>query len=351
MEIRIKDVNLQCDSNDESLEIAGYINVTERESEVLYSKRDRKCFKEVMKRGVFQRAIEKARTIPLLLEHNWDKQLATTSDSSLELKEDNVGLKFRAKIFDKEVYRAVKDGLINACSFGFKPLDQEVVEISSNLEKRFVNSIDLMEVSLVKNPAYVGSICETRSANEEELKALDLDNSVDEAVEEVKEEIAEVSVEEERAKEKITDEEDAKKDAEKDDAEDKDEDVEDSDKKEDPEKDDEDSEEKTDDDSEKDEEEDHKKRNLEAPGVIPGEDATITKDQVKEIVDSLIDEKLQQISNAENVSMEAQEYLEEVKEYNQQFENEIVNDCMRNNAEVVRLRLELLKLQNLKKGI
>ena len=162
MEYRIKDVNLQAE-DDGLMKVGGYINVTERESEMLYSKRKRKWFKEVMKRGVFQRAIEKAREIPLLFEHNWEKCLATTGDSTLTLKEDNVGLKFEAIIEDRSVYEQVKSGAINSCSFGFRALEEVVEPIDSRLERRFVSDIELLEVSLVSNPAYVGSLAEVRA--------------------------------------------------------------------------------------------------------------------------------------------------------------------------------------------
>ena len=76
MEFRIKDVQLD---HSEDRKIGGYVNVTERESETLYSQQRGKWFKEVMKKGVFERALAKNQSIPCLLEHNWDRELAHTS--------------------------------------------------------------------------------------------------------------------------------------------------------------------------------------------------------------------------------------------------------------------------------
>lgn len=167
MEFRIKDCQLKAEENG-SLKVGGYVNVTERESEMLYNKKNGKWFREIMKKGVFQQAIERAgRNIPLLFEHDWNKQLASIEEGSLSLREDNVGLRFDAIIEDESVYQQVKAGIINSCSFGFRALTEEIKSVNSKLEKRFISEIELMEVSLVKNPAYVGSLCEARSYEEE----------------------------------------------------------------------------------------------------------------------------------------------------------------------------------------
>lgn len=176
MEFRLKDVSLSVDEIN-GKRIGGYINVTNRESEVLFSKRRNKYFKEIMQSGVFQESINEGRNIPLLLEHNYEKQLADLQSGTLELREDQIGLRFDAVINDEEVYQKVKEGKINSCSFGFSVLEDSFEPINSRLEKRYVRKIKLDEVSLVSNPAYVGSLCETR-ALEEELKQEELNQDV-----------------------------------------------------------------------------------------------------------------------------------------------------------------------------
>lgn len=322
MEIRIKDVNLQL-TNEDVLEIGGYINVTNRESEILYSAKKKKYFKEVMCSGVFERAIKQSKEIPLLFEHNWNKILATTKDNSLELFEDNIGLRFLAKINNKEVYDLVKQGVINSCSFGFRALKEKVETINPKLEKRFVDSINLLEVSLVKNPAYVGSLCETRSATEEQLEDLtkevveidqeetqveareSIEEATEEIVEDIQEEVTE-KIEETQAKEvKEIDEKVVSRNFDN-------------------------------------------VNNLE-PLISTKE--IVTKEEVVEIVDELIAKKLMEVSKAEEEVQVVQQELGEVKEIHKEIEESISDECMRNNAEVIKLRLELLKLNNLKKGI
>lgn len=347
MEIRVKDVDLQISDNG-TLNLGGYINVTNRESEVLFSHRKRKYFKEVMCSGVFKRAIEKANEIPLLFEHNWDKKLASTDDKSLELYEDNIGLRFAAKIQNEEVYNLVKEGAINACSFGFRALNEKIEPINAKLEKRYVDSIELLEVSLVKNPAYIGSLCETRSATQEQLEGLDLED-LEERTEKLEED------EKEEDKDKNSEKEIPKENDEKSNEENQDKKTETDDNKEDekskPVNSDEVENDKQEDEEEK-EEEATVSRNFE-PVITPQPLTTnaVSKEEVIEIVDELITQKLNEINKAELDNQFVQEELNQVQEIHKEIEAEIQEECMRNNLEVVRLRLELLKLNNLKKGI
>lgn len=315
MEIRIKDVNLQAE-DDSLMKVGGYINVTERESEMLYSKRSGKWFKEIMKRGVFQRAIDKAKEIPLLFEHDWNKKLADTRNNTLTLKEDNIGLKFEAIIEDRSVYEQVKAGVINSCSFGFRALEESIEPINSRLEKRTVSGIELLEVSLVKNPAYVGSLAEVRAYEEEVAK--------DEAVVEETTPEAEVT-EEVREAESETDDRESKESLE----------------------------ESNEDRVEKESEEDSEERELEVTTqpLVEESSTEIPREVLVSIVDELIEEKMAKLKEAEQIEENAKEHLEEVKEFHEEVEKDMVQNCMKYNSDVIKMRLQLLKLTTLKEGI
>lgn len=206
-EYRIKDMELQ-NNEDGSYKIGGYINVTNRESETLYNKKNGKYFKEIMTSGVFEDALERAEEIPLLLEHNWDEKLASTSLGDLKLREDNIGLRFEATIKDESLYQKIKVGIINSCSFGFKVLRERVECINSKLDRRFVDAIELLEVSLVKNPAYVGSLCESRSYEDELIKIREAIADLQEKEKEIMNQLEDIEVEDtEIAKEETTIEE------------------------------------------------------------------------------------------------------------------------------------------------
>lgn len=186
MEIRLKDIKL--DYNSEQRKLGGYINVVERASETLYSKQRGKWFKETIKAGTFTRALQKNNSIPMLLEHDWDRQIAHTADGTLELREDAIGLRFDA-IVDEDTFNEIQQRNITSCSFGMKVNEQEFEPVNPKMEKRYISNIDLFEVSLVANPAYVGSLVEQRNME----KALeDMEKEViEEVVEETKEELVE----------------------------------------------------------------------------------------------------------------------------------------------------------------
>ena len=329
MEFRIKDCQLQADDTG-LLKVGGYINVTERESEMLYNKRNGKWFKEIMKKGVFKRAIERAgKNIPLLFEHDWNKQLASIEEGSLELREDNIGLRFDAVINDESIYQQVKAGIINSCSFGFRALAEEVESINTRLEKRFVSAIELLEVSLVKNPAYVGSLCETRSY-EEELK------------------------EEERAKCETPDEEERAENLDDSKAEDNKSDVAEGQDVEEKEADDKAEEEKVEAEEDEKAEDEADKRFYDEPATV--EDVVevqpeVEKDYIKKVVEELIESKLAEIKQAEVVEEEVNQELQLAKEIHEEIEKNIESQSMAQSAEVLRLRLELLKLKDIKRGI
>lgn len=304
MEIRIKNCNIDCDDSG-SLKIGGYVNVTNRESEIMFSKKRNKWFKEVMNSGVFQRAIEKASDIPLLYEHDWDKKLASTSSNTLTLKEDNVGLKFEAVINDKDVYELVKEERVNSCSFGFRSLSEEYEEINNRLEKRFVNDIELMEVSLVKNPAYVGSLAETRSYEE----ALEEDNKANsEVLEEDSNANNDDSKEDSTPVEEVSD--------------------------------------KNSDNTEGASQEDT--RALEESIQEP---VNYSEQDLRKIVEELIAEKLNEIKAAEVEEEISNESLENSKEFHKEIEDSLEKEAAEKNYKVIKLRLDLLKLKQIKDGI
>ena len=326
MEFRIKDCQLQADESG-SLKVGGYINVTERESEMLYNKKNGKWFKEIMKKGVFKRAIERAsQNIPLLFEHDWSKQLASLEEGTLELREDNIGLRFDAVIKDESIYEQVRAGIINSCSFGFRILAEEVESINTRLEKRFVSAIELLEVSLVKNPAYVGSLCETRSY-EEELKEEER-AKCGSSDEEKREENPEVEAEEEKVEEVEEQEADPKEaEAEEDSPEEAEE-------------------EKVEDESD----EDTDKRFNEEVIAEPVQDG-FDKDYIKNLIDELIESKLAEIKNAEAIEEAKNQELQLAKEFHEEVEKELEAQTMIQSSEVLKLRLQLLKLKDVKRGI
>ena len=86
--------------------IEGYVNAVERFSKVLYDTRGK--FIERIMPTVFAKALEKNSDVPTLLNHNYDKVLARTGDGTATLTEDNIGLKARIQVTDKELIEKAK---------------------------------------------------------------------------------------------------------------------------------------------------------------------------------------------------------------------------------------------------
>lgn len=171
------------------LELEGYINVSNRPSEVLTDKDGK--FIEVVRSGVWGRAI-KQRKIDLLYNHRADRKLGDTN-SNLELIEDSIGCKFRAFITDADIIERARKGLLKSCSFGFVPVRQ-AKKFVDGIEHRYLEEIELFEVSLLDMaPAYSGCSINVRSEEQESeylVRAIDIEELT-------KEEIAEEVIEDE----------------------------------------------------------------------------------------------------------------------------------------------------------
>lgn len=143
--------------------IDGYVNAVERESKVLYDIRGQ--FIEKIRAGVFQRALEKAENVRVLLDHEPDRELADTKSGKARLVEDNIGLRATVEIDDPEVIQKAKENKLRGWSFGFLCNKEDRTTDEDGIEKRTVRDLDLLEVSIIddrKSPAYLGTSIEVR---------------------------------------------------------------------------------------------------------------------------------------------------------------------------------------------
>ena len=150
----------------ESVVIEGYVNAVERNSKPLTERGV--TFIERVSAGAFKRAIRRASDIRILLNHRKDRDLGGMSDGTLELEEDNIGLKARAVITDPEVIEDAKHGDLVGWSFGFFDVENGVRQLrdeESGLPLRKVDELELYEVSILnrkKSPAYAGTLVNVR---------------------------------------------------------------------------------------------------------------------------------------------------------------------------------------------
>ena len=158
MEIRVKE---------DSVEITGYVNAIERNSKPLMSRVGQ--FIERICKGAFKKALKRNNDVHILLNHDWNRDLGSIKQGNLELEEDNIGLRVRACITDKDVIQKARNGELVGWSFGFQ--DREVENtIERGMPHRAVKDLDLAEVSILdkrKKPAYDGTLIMARDDVEE----------------------------------------------------------------------------------------------------------------------------------------------------------------------------------------
>lgn len=113
--------------------------------------------------------------IRCLFNHDTSIVLGRTGNGTLELKKDSKGIFGRVKINpnDKQamdIYARIERGDINACSFGFNIIDEEIQNRDDGTTKFILKKIDLHEVSPVTFPAYPTTSIEAREKDIEKHK-------------------------------------------------------------------------------------------------------------------------------------------------------------------------------------
>lgn len=189
IELRVLDSNLTV--NEEEMIVEGLVNRTESWSHTLGH---RKRFREKIEKGVFTRAIESSERIDFLGEHRTDMLLATTENGSLELWEDEEGLKMRAKIaptsYGKDLFVLMKNKMVNHMSFGFRALSDKWNKLADGTFERSIDNLMLKEVSVVRNPAYPQSAIAARGIDV--VEDVEIPADVEERTEENVQEVVEV---------------------------------------------------------------------------------------------------------------------------------------------------------------
>lgn len=154
----------------DKVKISGYVNVCERISKKLCEQGQE--FYEKIREGAFSEAISRNNNIKLLLNHDYNKELANTS-SDLTLYEDSIGLYAEAEVRDLEVIEKAQNGQLHGWSFGFVPLKENKEALYRELPLRSVEYLNLYEVSILDNehiPAYNSMSLNVRDNSNEKLE-------------------------------------------------------------------------------------------------------------------------------------------------------------------------------------
>ena len=122
----------------------------------------------------------KENDIRALFNHDTGFVLGRTGNNTVELRKDKEGLYGSVKINPKDsqaldAYARVERGDINACSFGFNIVSEEVQNRDDGTTKFILREIDLHEVSPVTFPAYPTTSIQARQKDLEQYKKRQLE--------------------------------------------------------------------------------------------------------------------------------------------------------------------------------
>lgn len=141
----------------------GYVNAVGRDSRVITTPTGK--FVEQIKPGTFKRAIERAKNIELRLNHG--RKIGSTDEKTVELFEDNIGLRAICEVRDKNVMEDAKQGKLKGWSFGMRVIgDPKMEQRAEDVPRRIVDDIELEEISIINDqmvPVYFGTSVEVRA--------------------------------------------------------------------------------------------------------------------------------------------------------------------------------------------
>jgi uncharacterized protein len=125
-------------------------------------------FSEVVMPGAFSRCLEQKPDVRALVDHEPAKILGRTTAGTLRLSEDKKGLRCEIDLPDtqlgRDTYESVKRGDLSQMSFGFYPVDENVVPMSDAPGiLRELHDVDVFDVSVVTYPAYEGTSISARA--------------------------------------------------------------------------------------------------------------------------------------------------------------------------------------------
>lgn len=135
-------------------------------------------FREVIRKGAFKASLSRGDDVRALADHKASDVLGRRSASTLEVEEDDKGLKVTIHLPDttagRDTLASVKRGDKSGMSFGFNTVNDEWTRNTVDgtvVYKRELIDADLHEVSVVTWPAYQDTQVEARAVTAEVLAA------------------------------------------------------------------------------------------------------------------------------------------------------------------------------------
>jgi HK97 family phage prohead protease len=156
-ETRVSDAQFEIRAVGDKLTFSGYAAVFNSDSQPL-------PFIERIAPGAFKRSLQSRNDVKLLWNHDSGEPLASTRSGTMRLVEDSKGLRVEAELAPttrgKDLSILMERGDIDKMSFGFN-VQSDSWSPDGNV--RTLESVRLLEVSIVTFPAYESSVAQVRS--------------------------------------------------------------------------------------------------------------------------------------------------------------------------------------------
>ena len=173
--------------SDGTANISGYVNVTEKKSRPVQTPKGKAI--EVIERRAFEQAIERAGNINVTVDHDNSSIYASTSDGTLILYEDEIGLHADVIITDPDLIEIAKKGKIKGWSFGMYNVIDDMEERADGYPIRHITKMELDHLTLVVNqtPVYSATSVEVRAGVDIDIETRSSETEVKLSVETPKE--------------------------------------------------------------------------------------------------------------------------------------------------------------------
>jgi HK97 family phage prohead protease len=158
-EVRTNSVDFEVRAEGDGMTFTGYASVFNSPSEDLGG------FVEYVAPGAFKRSLQSRNEVKLLWNHDSGEPLASLRGGTMQLVEDERGLKVTAQLPNttrgRDIAELLRTNVIDSMSFGFNVIKDSW---SRDGQTRTLESVRLFEVSVVSFPAYSQTQAQVRSA-------------------------------------------------------------------------------------------------------------------------------------------------------------------------------------------
>jgi uncharacterized protein len=158
-EVRTNSVDFEVRAEGDGMTFSGYASVFNSPSEDLGG------FIEYVAPGAFKRSLQSRNEVKLLWNHDSGEPLASLRGGTMQLVEDEVGLRVTAKLPNttrgRDIAELLRTKVIDSMSFGFNVIKDSW---SRDGQTRTLESVRLFEASIVSFPAYSATTATVRSA-------------------------------------------------------------------------------------------------------------------------------------------------------------------------------------------